>query len=74
MLLPELQPTKLPVFQGISLVPRMIPPTPCRKGAAVGLKKNKIIRVVLIVLAAGAALWLGAVFLLPVVLPFLIGC
>lgn len=37
------------------------------------MKKNKIIRVVLIVLAAGAALWLGAVFLLPVVLPFLIG-
>lgn len=36
------------------------------------MKKTKLIRTVLIVLAAAAALWVGTVFLLPVVLPFLI--
>ncbi len=36
------------------------------------MKRTKIIRTVLIVLAATAALWVVAVFLLPVVLPFLI--
>ena len=37
------------------------------------MKRNKAIRIVLIVLASAASLWITVAFLLPLILPFLIG-